>query len=389
MQALRERLRPHTVRLRLTVLYGVLFLACGTALLAVTYVLVEHGTSKNVVTFGKGDQQGAAMWRDGPKPGARDRAVQITGRASGAVTPGTVPPDLQKLKALAARQHADLLNQLLLDSGIALGVMAVLSCGLGWVVAGRTLRPLESSLVAQRRFVANASHELRTPLARQRAIGQVALADPEADVQTLRAAHERVLAAGAQQERLITGLLALARGQAGVDHTERLDLGQVAGRVLASRQPESELRGLITDVELADAPVSADPRLVESLVGNLVDNALRHNVPGGWVAVTTGQREGRAVLSVANSGPLVPADDVPRLLEPFRRLGAERRIGGDGSGIGLSIVQAVCDAHRAALTITARAEGGLEVEVAFTAARGAGPPGRGRSEVRVTIAGDS
>jgi signal transduction histidine kinase len=380
MRSLRSRLRPHTVRLRLTALYGVLFLACGASLLAITYVLVEHGTRGNVFTYSRSGTDALVGLGTAPKQSiSPDHTVQGSDPAgTPVVDPGK---EAAGIKALAQRQHADMLNQLLTDSGIALGLMALLSCGLGWVVAGRTLRPLETSLLAQRQFVANASHELRTPLARQRAIGQVALADPEADAASLRVAHERVLAAGSQQERLITGLLALARGQAGVDHTESLDLAEVAARVLAGRQLEAELRGLVVDADLDDAPVSADPRLVESLVGNLVDNALRHNVPDGRVAVSTRHRDGRALLSVSNSGPVIPLDAVPRLLEPFRRLGADRRIAGDGFGIGLSIVRAVCAAHRATLTITPRDGGGLTVDVAFTAMR-PGPAASGRVTTR-------
>jgi len=380
---LRGRLARHSVRVRLTALYGVLFLAFGVGLLGITYALVDHGSGKDVLTFSNTTSRTVVALMTGDKPpgtaGQPEHSVSVSGPQA-----RTVPPDMPQtanaIRKLAEAQQSHLLNQLLLDSGIALGAMALLACGLGWVVAGRTLRPLETSLAAQRQFVANASHELRTPLARQRAIGQVALADPEADASSLRAAHERVLAAGAQQERLIGALLALARGQAGVDHLKTLDLGAVVARAVAHRQAEAELRGLVLSAELADAPFRGDPRLVESLVGNLLDNSVRHNVASGWIEVSTALHDGRAVLTISNSGPVVDPAEVPRLLEPFRRHAAARAARSEGFGIGLSIVQAVCDAHRAVLDVQARDGGGLVVSVGFPAAtaRSAGPY-RGRS----------
>ena len=380
---LRARLARHSVRVRLTALYGVLFLVCGAGLLTVTYVLVRHSLGRDVLTISDTTSRTVISLLTGEKPpgmvGQAGHSVTVSGPHTGSVPPN-VPQTANAIRKLAEAQQADLLNRLLLDSGIALGVMAVLACGLGWVVAGRTLRPLETSLAAQRQFVANASHELRTPLARQRAIGQVALADPEADAGSLRAAHERVLAAGAQQERLIGALLALARGQAGVDHVRSLDLGAVVARAVAHRQAEAELRGLVLSAELADAPFRGDPRLVESLVGNLLDNAVRHNVADGWIDVSTALHDGRAVLTISNSGPVVDPDEVPGLLEPFRRHAAARAARSEGFGVGLSIVQAVCDAHRAALDVQARDGGGLVVSVGFPAApaRSTGPY-RGRS----------
>jgi signal transduction histidine kinase len=367
---LRARLHRHSVRVRLTALYGLLFLASGAGLLAVTYALVDHGSGRNVLTFSNStSRQVIALLTQGKPPrgaGEQERSLHVSAPDARPL-PQDAGRTVAAVKKLAAAQQADLLHRLLLDSGLALGVMAVVSCGLGWVVAGRALRPLESSLAAQRQFVANASHELRTPLARQRAIGQVALADPEADVASLRAAHERVLAAGAQQERLIAALLALARGQAGVHHLEELDLGEIAARVVAQRQGEADLRGVLVSTALSAAPLRGDPRLVESLVGNLVDNAVRHNEPDGWVDVSSALSEGRAVLTVTNSGPVVDPGEVARLLEPFHRHRAARTAGADGFGIGLSVVQAVCDAHRATLDVRARDRGGLAVTVGFAA----------------------
>lgn len=299
------------------------------------------------------------------------------------------------------------MNQLLAYSGVGLAIMAVISGGLGWVMAGRALRPLraithaarqisatsldrrldlagpddeikelgdtfddllgrlEAAFRTQRQFAANASHELRTPLAWQRTLVQVALADPDADAGSLRAAHERVLAAGAQQERIIEALLMLARGQAGLARKDRFDLADLAGQVIATRQVEAQDRQLRMRTALASAPAGGDPRLAERLVANLADNALRHNTPGGSIEIVTGTRDPYAVLTVTNTGPIVSAAAVDQLLQPFQRLGTDRTGHGQGLGLGLSIVRAIADAHGATLTIRPQPSGGLHVETAF------------------------
>ncbi|MGM1060539.1 sensor histidine kinase [Saccharothrix sp. Mg75] len=366
-----------TVRLRLTLLYGALFLLCGAAALAVTYFLVRHAVTPT----------GDVRLFHPRLPGER----------------GPLPPVeaeqvvLQAEEALAA-QRRDVLDQLLVQSGVALAMMVVLVLALSWWVAGRVLRRLravtaaareisatnlhrrlalagpddelkelgdtvdellgrlEASFGAQRRFVATASHELRTPLARQRAIGQVALDDPDATVGSLRAAHERVLAAGAQQERLIEAMLTLARGQAGLDVRHPFDLAEVVTEVVDARPPAD----VVLRVSVGPCPVSGHRALAERLVANLVDNAVRHNVPGGWVEVSCGA----GALTVTNTGPVVPGDEVERLFQPFHRAGRART--GHGPGLGLSIVRAIATAHGARVTATPRREGGLAVAVAFT-----------------------
>ena len=398
--------RPHlprrTVRLRLTLVYGAMFLACGIALLAVTYVLVAHATDTGVYRNGNTifvvGQQGS-----GPTPSTSTPSTQTNTEGTGSPTVPQVSPALAK--KLANRQHADLLHQLLLQSGIALAIMTVVSIGLGWLVAGRVLRPLrtitaavrgisetnlhqrlvlagpddeltelgdtfdgllarlDASFHAQRSFIANASHELRTPLARQRTIGQVALADPEASTESLRAAHERVLAAGAQQERIIESLLTLARGQAGLHRHDGFDLAGLAKQVLAARGVEAAARDIDLRTTLCPAPTGGDPRLVERLIANLVDNGLRHNHPNGHLDVRTETHDGHAVLTVTNTGPDIPPDAIERLFQPFRRLDPDRT--GDGLGLGLSIVQAIADAHAATIAAQACSHGGLTVEISF------------------------
>ncbi len=244
----------------------------------------------------------------------------------------------------AAQRAADS-HQLLVNSGIALAIVAVLALLAGWLVAGRMLRPirtitrtarrisstslherlaldgpedelkelgdtlddlfgrLDAAFEAQRHFVANASHELRAPLTRQRALIQVALADPDANFASLRTAHERVLASEQQLEQLIDALLALTRGQAGLERHERLDLAALASKALLARESQAAGRDLDVRATLATAPTEGDPRLVERLIANLIDNAIRHNTPGGHVEITTGTRDRHAFLAISEHRP--------------------------------------------------------------------------------------
>jgi signal transduction histidine kinase len=285
---------------------------------------------------------------------------------------------------------------------VSLAIAVVASLGLGWLLAGRLLRPLqaivatardisatnlsrrlrtgerddefsrlgqtlndlfarlEASFESQRHFVANAAHELRTPLAAERTVLQVALRDPEASVASLRVACDEVLRLGQQQEKLIDALLTLAGSERGIARAEPFDLAEVAATVTSD---------VAIDATLDPAPAEGDPRLAESLVTNLVGNALRHNVPGGWASIRTRTDGGRAVLRVSNSGPVVPPAEVDRLFQPFQRLGDERvrrQDGpGGGLGLGLAIVRAIAVAHGADVTAHARPEGGLDITVTF------------------------
>ena len=399
----RLRLPRRTVRLKLTVLYGALFLVCGIALLGVTYFLVEQHlpttlTSKDQVVGGQtttsGSESGEVCFAEAGGSGGL-----------GAVVGGSLPP-ANGCSALLGAVRSDELSQLITDSGIALAIMAAASIGLGWVVAGRVLQPLrtittaarrisasnlyqrlaldgpddeltelgktfngllarlELSFTAQRQFVANASHELRTPLARQRTLVEVALRDPDATVGSLQQTMRRVLATGEEQERLIEALLTLARSQRGLDRREPLDLAAVTGAAVSATEAEAQDRGVRVKASLGSAPALGDQRLAERLAANLVDNAVRHNVPGGWVEVATGIRSGRSVLSVSNTGPVIAPDQVERLFQPFGRL-ETTRLSRDGLGLGLSIVTAIAAAHDADLRARPLPGGGLEVEIQF------------------------
>ncbi len=293
---------------------------------------------------------------------------------------------------------------------LLLAILAVLALGAGWLLAGRVVRPLhaitssarhisasnlhqrlqvsgpgdeftelgetlddlfarlEASFASQRRFVANASHELRTPLAAERTLLQVALADPEASTETLRAACREALALGEQQETLIGALLTLATSERGLERRERFDLAGIAEKVIMDQEAAAGRRGIQVDAVLQPAPAAGDPSLAESLVANLVDNAVRHNRPDGRVQVSVTASEGQAVLAVSNTGEPVPPAEVDRLFQPFQRLGADRVRGTGGHGLGLAIVRAIADAHGAVLTAAPAAGGGLAVQVTF-------PPG--------------
>jgi signal transduction histidine kinase len=414
----RARLPRRTVQLRLTLLYGGLFLLSGAGLLLITYVLVANRLPAAAILRSQG-----APAQSQPAPAA-GQAVFYTrsGGCAGALT--TSPAQAQaRLAQCLGQQRAAELSQLVTDSGIGLGIMTVVSIGLGWLVAGRVLRPLrtitatarrisasslherlaltgpgdelrelgdtfdqllgrlEASFRAQRQFVANASHELRTPLARQRTLTEVALADPQPTVASLRATCERVLAAGQQQEELIEALLTLARSERGLGQRDPFDLAAVTGEVLRSRRPEAQARGVTLEPAVRPALSLGDARLAGRLVANLVDNAIRHNVPGGRAAVLTGISGGCAFVSVANTGPEIPAGQLARLFQPFQRLGGIRTAQRDGLGLGLPIVAAIAAAHGAPLWAAPHPDGGLTVEVRFPLLpAGPGPPRTGQCQ---------
>jgi signal transduction histidine kinase len=301
-------------------------------------------------------------------------------------------------------------HQLLIGSAVALVILVPVALMAGWLVAGRFLRPLraitataqaisagnlhqrldlgqpadeltelgsilddlfarlEASFDAQRHFVANASHELRTPLAGLRTLLEVALADPDADADSLRSAGREALALGGYQERLVEALLALATSERGVTRRESVDLAWVVRQALTTRREQATEKGIDVAEDLAPAVTAGDPRLIESLIANLVDNAIRHNHPGGRVEITTQTSSRQVTLTVTNSGPVIPGDQIQRLFQPFQRLEHDRNGRRNGYGLGLAIVSAVAQAHHATLTSSARAEGGLSITVQFARA---------------------
>ncbi|HTW06024.1 MAG TPA: HAMP domain-containing sensor histidine kinase [Acidimicrobiales bacterium] len=391
------RLRRQTVRMRLTLLYGSLFLLSSAVLLAITYVLVDHNDlflAQATSTGGQVGHKRVLLRSSHPLPLLPSSFAKL---------PGAVQLEDAARKALGTRSSD--LHELLVGSIIALSVMAGLSVVLGWAVAGRVLRPLramadtaqqisadnlhqrlaiqgpddelkhlaatidgllarlEAAFAAQRRFVANASHELRTPLTLERTLLEVALADPGANAASLRAACERAIAAGEVHEHLIESLLTLATSERGLDERSSVDLSALASRELLARHSDFEKKGIQLNADLAPARSSGSPVLLDRLVANLIDNAVQHNIAGGRVDVATSVKSGRALLSVSNTGLTVPAEEIERLFQPFQRFGNSV----DGFGLGLSIVKAIAIAHGASLVCHARPGGGLEVEVALPA----------------------
>ena len=415
----RLRLPRRTIRLRLTAIYAVLFLLSGASLLAITFALVENHDKPTTELAVKGNRTAGGA-------GGTERIITnpaAPGTAGptfcSAASTGPVPDPTQlgqcagyfrtqavQLQAQVATQRSSFLNTLLIGSGVALALMTLAALGLGWLVSGRVLSPLrlitraarnisasnlherlglsgpddelkelgetidglltrlDGSFAAQRQFVANASHELRTPLARQRTLMEVALGDPDRTVASLEAACQRVLAAGQQQERLIEGMLTLARSQRGLDQFELVDLGTVVSEMALARSAEACERDVQVQVAAGSVVFPGDARLAERLVSNLLDNAIRHNHRGGQVTIRATAAPDQAVLSVVNTGAVIQPAEVPGLFEPFRHRSATRTTG-DSPGLGLSIVSAIAMAHGAAVWAWAPRSGGLEIHVRF------------------------
>ena len=397
-----------TIRARLTVVYGGLFLAAGALLLAVTYLLVDQRLPIGFAFVGPTDQVigGSSL------QGTFAQRVEIGDT--------TVP-----VADLPGRLKSAALGSLLTQGGIALGLVSLVALGVGWLLAGRALDPLhritetarriasapaadrglherlalpgprdEVRLLAdafdtmlerldqafdgQRRFVANASHELRTPLTINRSLIEVAMRrrSASADVHQL---GELLLEVNGRHERLIDGLLLLARSGHELTTRSYVDLADVVGHVVSLCEPEAGPAGIELFRSVEEAPVLGDAVLLERLVQNLVENGIRHNVPdAGWVRVHVRRvpfglpAAGSVQVTVRNTGPLVPGYETANLFEPFRRLGPDR-MATSGVGLGLSIVRSVARAHGGEVRAAPRDGGGLEVTVTLPGAPIAAP----------------
>jgi len=373
---LAKAVRP-TIRVRLAVLYGVSFLIAGTILVVIMYLLVRNQLQPGVALVAPGSAPTSGPFTE-PVPQDRILVDRVTGFVR------------QSLRAL------------LWQSGVVLACAALLAVGLGWLLAGRALAPLQQvtetarrvserglherigmkgandevrqladtfdamlerldrAFDAQRRFVGNASHELRTPLAINRTLLEVAAGDPAAS-QELRSLIKPLLATNARTEKLIDGLLFLARSEQLVVDPKPVDLIDVAAAAAQLIKPEAQDRNIAVRETLVPAPTRGEPVLLERLAVNLLENGVRHNQPGGTVAIATTQTTDGAVLEVCNSGPVVPEYEVDSLFEPFRR--GSGRVVSEGSGLGLSIVRAIATAHGGDARAHPNQEGGLTVRV--------------------------
>ncbi|GGP31396.1 two-component sensor histidine kinase [Streptomyces variabilis] len=381
-------------RVRLAAAISGLFLLAGIALLALVVLLARYGTAQQVeglsVTYGDAPSGPAT-------PSEPVRPAQPEGSTS---APSGVAL-IQKIDQTVQAVQDTALRQMVLWSAVAILVMALLAGLLGWWLAGRALRPvasmteaarriseqnlhqrlaltgpddelhrladtfdtmldrLERAFESQRRFVANASHELKTPLAAQRTTLQVGLADPLPE--SLADVREDLLTTNREAEQLINALLLLARSDGGLDETESVDLTATARLVTAELTPQASAHGVHIDL-CADTPlvVHGDGVLLRHLLTNLMRNAIQYNHPGGQVCV----RLDVATVTVTNTGVRVPAELVPGLFEPFRRLDADRTAT-TGHGLGLSIASSIAEAHHATLTARPGVEGGLAVALRF------------------------
>ena len=381
-------LRRRSVRFRMTVLYSCLFIPLGAVLVAVTYVIVML-----------------------------QRAEAVQSRVDRRCIDGTCTSHQVGSPTVTIDQLSLSSREFLVVSCVIIVAIMGTTVLLGWLAAGRVLRPLrvmttttreisernlherlaltgpddelrdlsdtidgllarlEMAFDSQRRFIANASHELRTPLMLSQTLLQVALANPAITLDSLRVTCQEVVDTGKDQAQLIDALLTLARSQRGIDHREPVDLTAVVTDALNAEKPAAAAKRLQTDAALDDASVSGDALLIHRLVSNLIDNAIRYNLTGGRVEVKLAATATETTLTVTNTGPPVPADQVSRLLEPFQRADLDRTASPNGLGLGLSIVAEIAKAHGASLAVRPQPEGGLTVTVGFPA----GPSVRTRS----------
>jgi signal transduction histidine kinase len=405
-----KRRRSLTIRFKLTLWYGGLFLLAGILLIAINFLMVRDSLTpapekaRAVVAEHYGIPPEALEYGAGPRgPGEMPRYVTING----------VP--VPRLLEEAQRELKDeALRQLWTRSLLALAIMTVITFGLAWLLAGRMLRPLhaitstarrlsestlherialkgprdelqeladtfdgmlgrlDTAFTAQKEFVANASHELRTPLTIIRTEIDVALSDPQLSPNELQEMGTAVTEAVDRSEKLIDGLLVLARADSSPTLVD-LDLAELAENEVELSSGEADAMGLRLELDLQAAPVKGEPALLERLVGNLVENAIHHNVPGGWFTVKTSVSGDQATIEVANSGTVLPPEAVDRLFDRFYRPDRSRSRKTGGFGLGLSIVKSVAAAHGGSVILSAPTEGGLDVVVNLPARPPAGP----------------
>ncbi|MEU5050501.1 HAMP domain-containing sensor histidine kinase [Streptomyces sp. NPDC021096] len=383
-------LRP-TIRIRLTLLYGGMFLMAGVLLLTIIYLLAAHALSvgsEPLIKLVNGSQ------------------VQVTRNTCPELkSPGLTAEQANGiLEACMRDQRAEALGSLLRRSLLALLGLAVIAFAFGYAMAGRVLSPLgkitrtarrvagtdltrrielggpddelkelsdtfdemldrlERAFTAQQRFVANASHELRTPLAINRTLLEVHLSDPGVSPE-LQQLGKTLLATNERSEQLVEGLLLLARSDNEIVDRKPVDLAEVASQALDQARAEAQGKGVELRGTRQPAVVQGNGVLLERIALNLVQNAVRYNTPDGWVEVTTQAQPGQAVLVVENTGPVVPAYELDNIFEPFRRLRTERTGSDKGVGLGLSIVRSVARAHGGRITAEPREGGGLVMRV--------------------------
>jgi signal transduction histidine kinase len=352
-----------TVRTRLTALYALLVGASTGVLLLVSYWLLARHFDRTLpeALAGEALEEVAVQYL------IAFAGVVLLSGALGWALAGWLLAPLKRIAGTARRVSEERLGERIPVAGPQDELREL----------GETLNEmldrLADSFDAQRRFVANASHELRSPLTVIRSEAEVALANPEPDLDELRGMAASVALATRRTEALLASLLILARSQRGLLRSEPLDLADAARAAADQLARDAHAESVRVDLDLDPASVGGDAALVERLVANLIENGVRYNRPGGFVSVSTRELRGGAELRVKNSGPAVEPAQAARLAEPFERL--ERSADGGGAGLGLSIVRAVTQAHGAELEIVPRNGGGLAVAVRFPAAGGASAPG--------------
>jgi signal transduction histidine kinase len=375
------RLFRPTLRIRMALLYGGLVLLVGVSLLFTSIVLLDRSIARLPFfnTVGRvtlTDQSGRIQDINPSAIGEQARKTSVdyllhTGLIYFGIivvigTTGGYLLAKQALRPIAKLTHtAQQLSTDTLDQRINLGGPDDELRELADTF-DEMLGRLDAAFDSQRLFVANASHELRTPLSVIRTELEVTLADPHADAVELRRMGEVVESAAERAQRLVASLLTLARlqavGRGELEVTEPVDLAKLVPSVLDAVEAEAKEKELTVETEVEPAATIGDPRLLERLVGNLVENAIRHNVPGGWLRVTTGETAERVWLHVSNGGQVIPSEDVDRLFEPFRR-GGKLRTATRGAGLGLAIVRLIVEAHHGRLQAAAPPFGGLAIRI--------------------------